>query len=198
MACLDGSSFVTALIQHPNPYKPLLPSLSQYQSPEEPIPILTSAVLSSLISAASTRSNKDSPQIDEALPKLFTYLSVLCKSSDAGLQDIAVQEYSAVLRTQRSREIFWQHRQDTFTPVVQILRAAAGSDKDSASTLNNGGASIRSMATEAGLSGGVSIQLLYHALLVVWQLSFEGELVGPGLDEYVSPSFKRVENMPNK
>lgn len=68
---------------------------------------------------------------------------------------------------------------------MDVLRAAAGAGRDSDSTLMNGGTSIRSLGTETGLGGGVSIQLLYHILLVVWQLSFEGEKVGPGLEAYV-------------
>lgn len=68
-------------------------------------------------------------------------------------------------------------------PLVDILRAAAGVDKDADTTLFSGGASFRSV-TEAGLSGGVGLQLLYHVLLTVWQLSFEGSLVGEGLEKY--------------
>lgn len=70
-------------------------------------------------------------------------------------------------------------------PLVDILRAAVGADKDTDSTLFSGGISIRS-ATEAGLSGGVGLQLLYHVLLTIWQLSFEGSLVGKGLEEYLN------------
>ena len=42
------------------------------------------------------------------------------------------------------------------------------------------------MAAESGLAGGVSIQLLYHVLLVFWQISFESAMVGKGLDEFVA------------
>lgn len=67
-------------------------------------------------------------------------------------------------------------------PLVYILRAAAGvSNGDSASTLWSGGASIRSV--EGSLAGGVGLQLLYHVLLVLWQLSFEGAEIGDGLNE---------------
>jgi len=45
----------------------------------------------------------------------------------------------------------------------------------------SGGASIRT-ATEAGLNGGVGLQLLYHVLLTIWQLSFEGALIGKGIE----------------
>ncbi|KAK5276855.1 H(+)-transporting V1 sector ATPase subunit H, partial [Cryomyces antarcticus] len=151
-------------------------------NPEDPIPLLTSSVLTSLISNALVAQNKQSPQVDDALPKLYTYLATLAKSSDAGLQDIAVQEYSALLRTSKSKQLFWKQRKETLDPQVDILRNAAGAGKDTESTLWSGGASIRS-ATEAGLGGGVGIQLLYHVLMVIWQLSFEGRLVGKGLDE---------------
>jgi len=128
-----------------------------------------------------TISSKPTPQIDEALSQLFSYLSGLSKSSDAGLQDIAVQEYSAVLRTSKSRTLFWRQRKETLDPLMDILRAAAGSGKENGSTLWDGGASVRS--AQEGLSGGVGIQLLYHVLLVIWQLSFEGTMVGDGLQE---------------
>lgn len=179
----DIPSFVTKLIDHPNPYAPLVPLLKQSSNTEDPIPLLTSSVLSSLLSHGITANAKGTPAIDEALPQLFTYISALAKSSDAGLQDIAVQEYSALLRTKKARELFWKQRKETVNPLVDILRNATGG-KDSESTLRSGG-SIRSI-TDSGLGGGVGLQLLYHVLLVIWQLSFEGRLVGKGLDELVS------------
>ncbi|KAK8156231.1 vacuolar ATP synthase subunit H [Phyllosticta citrichinensis] len=180
----DIPSFLAALTKHPRPFAPFLPLLKQSTNPEDPIPLLTSAVLSSLISEALVSSPKQSSQIEEALPQLYSYLSTLAKSSDAGLQDIAVQEYSAVLRTSKSRSLFWKQRKETLNPLVEILRAAAGNGKDTDSTLYGGSssASIRTNA-EVGLGGGVGLQLLYHVLLVLWQLSFEGKLVSDGLDE---------------
>lgn len=111
----------------------------------------------------------------------------MTKSQDPGLQDIAVQEYSTLLRTKKARELFWSQHAETVNPLIDILRLAAGAGKDSDSTMWSGGASIRT-ATEAGLSGGVGLQLLYHVLLVVWQLSFEGSLIGVELEEYKYPS----------
>ena len=96
-----------------------------------------------------------------------------------------MQEYSAVLRTKKARELLWKQKQETVTPLIEILRAASGADKDSDSTQWSGAASIRS-ATDGGLAGGVGLQLLYHVLLAIWQLSFEGTLVGKGLEEFVS------------
>jgi V-type H+-transporting ATPase subunit H len=179
----DLPSFVTALTTHPAPYKPFLPFLKPTANPEDTLPLLTSSVLSSLISQALLASDKHDAQIEEALPQLFTALSTLVKSSDASLQDIAVQEYSAVLRTRKSRQLFWKQRQETVAPLFDILRAASGAGKDTDSTLWSGG-SVRSVES-AGLAGGVGIQLLYHVLLVIWQLSFEGALVGDGLQECV-------------
>jgi len=178
---IDNSSFVKALVQHKAPYQPFLPLLKTASSPEDLTPLLASSVLSSLIAQALTVSSKSTPQVDEALSQLFTYLSGLAKSSDAGLQDIAVQEYSTVLRTTKSRTIFWKQRKETLDPLVEILRTAAGAAKDNGSTIWSGSSSIR--GAPEGLSGGVGIQLLYHVLLVIWQLSFEGSMVGDGLQE---------------
>ena len=168
-----------ALSEHPNPYQHLLPLLSQTNDPDGPIPLLTSTVLTSMISSAPVLSNKES----SALPRLFSYLSTLTKSSDGGLQDIAVLEYSALLRGKSSRELFWAQRKETVDPLIDILKSAAGvSNGDSASTLWSGAASVRS-GSEGVIGGGVGLQLLYHVLLVLWQLSFEGTTVGEGLEE---------------
>lgn len=178
----DIPNLAAALAQHPTPFTPFLPLLKATSNVEDPIPLLTSSVLSKFLSYALTRSTKNTAQIDEALPQLYKYLSALAQSSDAGLQDIAVQEYSAVLRNRKSRELFWDQRKETLDPLFDILRAAAGVGKDREPSTGNGGAgSVRS--TPEGLSGGVGLQLLYHVLLVVWQLSFEGELVGDGLQD---------------
>jgi V-type H+-transporting ATPase subunit H len=132
-----------------------------------------------MISSVQVLSNKES----SALPQLFSYLSTLTKSSDGGLQDIAVLEYSVLLKGKTSRNLFWAQRTETVGPLIDILRSAAGvSNGDSASTLWSGAVSIRS-GMEGAIGGGVGLQLLYHILLVLWQLSFEGETVGAGLEE---------------
>lgn len=119
-----------------------------------------------------------------ALPKLLSYLSTLTKLLDGGLQDIAVLEYSSLLRGRRSRELFWAQRKETVGPLIDILRAAAGvgANGESASTLWSGAASARTV-TEGSLGGGVGLQLLYHVLLVLWQLSFEAAEIGAGIEE---------------
>jgi len=129
---------------------------------------------------------KSSAEIDEALPKLYSYIAALSNTSDSNLQDIAVQEYSALLRTSKSRQQFWQQRKETLSPLIDVLRNATGG-KDSESTLYNGGSSAPSIRSTAEstikIGGGVGLQLLYHILMAIWQLSFEGKLVGKGLDE---------------
>ena len=117
------------------------------------------------------------------MPKLLSKLSALAKSSDGGLQDIAVLQYSSLLRGKKSRELFWKQRDETVAPLVDILRTAAGvSANGDTSTLWSGAASLRN-GSDSSLGGGVGLQLLYHVLLVLWQLSFESEAIGEGLEE---------------
>lgn len=130
------------------------------------------------MSTSLVSSSKPAARDEEALPKLNSYLSTLTNNQDSGLQDIGVQEFSVLLRNQRSRQIFWSQRHETVEPLIDILRAAAGA-KENGSTL---GSSNR--AIEPGLAGGVGLQLLYRVLLVIWQLSFEGSLIGSDLQAY--------------
>jgi len=181
---VDVSTFAETLLEHPEPYRPFLPLLSHSSNPEEPIPLLTSAVLSSLIGAAQTKHPKLSPQTTKAVQEICKYLSKLSQSQDSGLQDIAVLEYSSVLRSTGSRQLFWKSRKETLGPLMEVLRTAAGASKDTDSTLWSGGTSIRS-ATDSVVASGVGLQLLYHVLLVVWQLSYESAAIGQELEEYV-------------
>jgi len=127
-------------------------------------------------------SQDESEATHHALPIMLTYLSSLAKSSDAGLQDIAVQEYSSLLYGRASRQQFWGQRSETIAPLINILRSAAGIgvDGSSAASLWSGTTNVR---TEGSLGGGVSLQLLYHVLLVIWQMSFEAEEIGDDLNE---------------
>ncbi|CAG7923222.1 unnamed protein product [Penicillium olsonii] len=173
----DVPSLANSLISHPEPYKPFLPFLQHSTNAEDPIPLLTSTFLTALVSHSLVATSKPATRDNEALPQLYAYLSTLAKSQDSGLQDIGVQGFSELLRTSKSRQIFWAQRKETLSPLVETLRTAAGT-KDNASTL---GGSTRS--TEPGLAGGVSLQLLYRVLLVLWQLAFEGAVVGDELQE---------------
>ncbi|RDL41958.1 uncharacterized protein BP5553_01937 [Venustampulla echinocandica] len=179
---LDGiPALLTAILEHPDPYKPFLPILAQSNDPESPIPLLTSTVLAKLLGGAPDLTDEGS----SALRKLFSYLSTLTKTTDGGLQDIAVLQYSGLLRGKKSRQLFWEHRSETVAPLIDILRAAVGIDSANDSASLWSGATVGRTNVEGTLGGGVGLQLLYHALLVLWQLSFEGETVGEGLeDEY--------------
>ncbi|KAF7589053.1 H(+)-transporting V1 sector ATPase subunit H [Aspergillus hancockii] len=174
----DVPALSSALLAHPDPYKPFLPLLRHSTNAEDPIPLLTSTFLTNLVSISLVSSSKSAARDEEALPKLFTYLSSLTQNQDSGLQDIGVQELSALLRTSRSRELLWKQRRVTVGPLIEILRAATGGKDTSSSTLAGS-----SRAIEPGLSGGVGLQLLYRVLLVLWQLSFEGALIGDELQE---------------
>jgi V-type H+-transporting ATPase subunit H len=179
--------FLKTILEYPDPYKSLLPFLAQSANPEDPIPLLTSTVLASLIAASAASSPEGTPAVDKAMPKLLSYLSTLAQASDGGVQDIAVLQFSSLLRGKKSREIFWQQRGETVKPLIRILKTAAGvaTNEESSSTLWSGAGSIRTV--EGSLGGGVGLQLLYHVLLVLWQLSFDGALIGDGLEEYATP-----------
>jgi V-type H+-transporting ATPase subunit H len=178
---LDVPSLSAALIAQPEPYEHFLVLLDHSPNPEDPIPLLASTFLTNLVGFSLLSSSKPSPRDDQALPKLFTYLSKLAKNQDSGLQDIGVQQYSVLLRTKRAKELFWKQSSETVDPLMDILRTAAGTGKDTESTLWSGATSIRSSDTKFG--GGVGLQLLYHVLLVIWQISFEGKMVGEGLEK---------------
>lgn len=123
----------------------------------------------------------------QALPVILTYLSGLAKSTDAGLQDIAMQEYSSLLFGHVSRDLFWNQRSETIGPLIQILQTAAGigSGGNSSASLWSGNSTSSRLngGFEGSLSAGVGLQLLYHVLLVMWQMSFEAEEIGDDLNE---------------
>jgi V-type H+-transporting ATPase subunit H len=176
----DSPSLASALVNHPDPYKPFLPLLHHSTNPEDPIPLLASDFLTSVVSTGLISSPKPSQRDEEALSSLYAYLSTLTKNQNSGLQDIGVQGFSALLRTRRARELFWDARKQTVDPLVNILRNAATTKDNGSTTLVGTGSNVRSL--DAGIGVGVGLQLLYHVLLVIWQLSFEGSLVGNDLE----------------
>ncbi|KAI0141336.1 V-ATPase subunit H [Pestalotiopsis sp. NC0098] len=169
-----------ALFKNPDPYKHFLPLLAHSNNPEDPVPLLTSTVLATLMA----QSKDESPSTERALPLILSYLCGMAKNTnDAGLQDIAVTEYSSLLYGQASRQLFWKQRSETVAPLIEILRKAAGIGADSSASLWSGNTSGRAGGFEGTLSGGVGLQLLYHVLLVMWQLSFEAEEIGDEMDD---------------
>jgi len=171
-----------ALFKNGDPYRYFLPLLAHSANPDDHIPLLTSTVLVSLMAASKDESTAT---IDKALPVVFSYLSTLTKNSDAGLQDIGVQEYSSLLYGRATRQQFWEQRSETVTALIQILRTAAGISDDSSASLWSDTANTGRAGFEGSLGGGVGLQLLYHVLLVMWQLSFEASEIGDDLNEYV-------------
>ncbi|KAI1624828.1 V-type H+-transporting ATPase 54 kDa subunit [Exophiala viscosa] len=194
----DAPALATAILEQPEPYKTFLALLNQPGNPEDAIPLFSATFLVNIIAISLTTSSKPSPRDDQALPQVYSYLAKLVKNQDSGLQDIGVQHLSQLLRTTRSKELFWKQKADTVEPLFDILRKAVGAAKDNDSTLWSGGTSIRSSDTKFG--GGVGLQLLYQVLLVIWQLSFEGELVGDGLekDEEIIPLYTQLLRMSPK
>lgn len=173
-------SLAKPLFQNADPYRHFLPLLNS-STTEDAIPLLTSHALTNLMALA----RDESRATHQALPIIFTYLSGLAKSTDAGLQDIAVQEYSSLLFGQVSRNQFWNQRSETIAPLIKILQTAAGigNGGESSASLWSGNTSARTGGFEGSLGGGVGLQLLYHVLLVVWQMSFESEDIGDDLNE---------------
>ncbi|KKA30216.1 hypothetical protein TD95_001918 [Thielaviopsis punctulata] len=171
--------FASALFKSGTPYTTFLNLLAHSNSSEDTIPLLTSTVLTTIM--ATTR-DQSTATLEQALPILLTYLSGLAKSQDHSLQDVVVQQYSALLFSQAPRRQFWAQRSETVEPLVVILRVAAGigANASSAASLWSGASSGR---TDGVISGGVSLQLLYHVLLVLWQLSFEAQEIGDELDD---------------
>ncbi|KAI0542878.1 armadillo-type protein [Xylaria digitata] len=170
-----------ALYQDSNLYQYFTPLLGHSNNPEDHIPLLTSTALATLMANAQDVS----PATERFLPLILSYLGSLTKNSnDAGRQDIAVMEYSSLLYSQTNRQLFWKQRSETVAPLIDILRKAAGVGAESSASLWSGNSAPRSGGFE-GLGGGVGIQLLYHVLLVLWQLSFESEDIGDDMnDEY--------------
>jgi V-type H+-transporting ATPase subunit H len=131
-------------------------------------------------------SKDESDATAHAAPLILTYLCGLTKNSnDAGLQDIAVMEYSSLLYARSLRQLFWKQRSESVAPLIDILRKAAGVGGESSASLWSGNTNVRGGSGFEGVSGGIGLQLLYHVLLVMWQLSFEAEDIGDELDECV-------------
>ncbi|KAL9623117.1 MAG: hypothetical protein Q9160_002631 [Pyrenula sp. 1 TL-2023] len=176
----DVPTLASSLLELPKPYGPFISLLSISPNAEDHVPLLASNLLTHLVPLSMTRASKPLDRDTAALQRLFEYFSSLTKSQDSGLQDIGVQGFSSLLRTRKARQIFWNQRKETVYPLFETLRTASGAGKDADSTVWSGAASIRSADTSLG--GGVGLQLLYHVLLVIWQLSFEGQLVGDELE----------------
>ncbi|EPS42783.1 hypothetical protein H072_3111 [Dactylellina haptotyla CBS 200.50] len=193
--CEDVPSFVMSLSSHPDPYSHLITLLDHG---DDPIPIITSNLLTTLISCSLHKSKVDKPT-EQTLPTLFKYLATVSSSSEATHQDLAVQSYVMLLRNTHSRLTFWDMGDETMRGLANVIEtAAAGSKGKATADVELGGTAAASSssasATTALLSstvsaantnlkqGGVNLQLLYHVLVAIWELSFEEE-IAEELDE---------------
>jgi V-type H+-transporting ATPase subunit H len=157
-------AFTKALLSLPKPFTHLLSLLSHA---DESTPLLSSSVITTLLAFYLKSSAKPYPDAQDALPRLYRFLTGLTKSNDGHLQDIAIQAYVSLLRTTPARNKFWDMGEETVAPVVNILTTAAGGNGGGGDRVGSGGGG-------AGIAqGGVGLQLLYHVLLVVWELTFE-------------------------
>lgn len=173
---LEGvPAFTDSLLSLPQPFAHLLSLLSHT---DESTPLLSASVLTTLLTAYLKSSVKPSSDARDALPKLYRFFAGLTESPDGHLQDIAIQSYVSLLRSTFARTTFWDMEEETVAPVVKILETAAA---------GNGSGSDRVTGVTGGtgiVQGGVGLQLLYHVLLVIWELTFE-ELVA----EEINPKY---------
>lgn len=162
-------SFTDALLSLSSPYEQFLVLLRGSHNDDQ-TPVLAAAVLTTLLSSSAAKKS------DDARTSFFHYLAnVVSRDSDHHLQDLAVQSYVALLRRQEAKSIFWGVRSETVAPLVKVLTASA---------TGRGGDGGRNGIVQ----GGVPLQLLYHVLLVFWELSFE-EDIAEELNPYVSHLF---------
>ncbi|KAK6353846.1 H(+)-transporting V1 sector ATPase subunit H [Orbilia blumenaviensis] len=204
--CEDVPSFVAALNKHQDPYTHLMTLLDHTDAP---IPIITSSLLTTLISASLLlpSSSRTEKPVKQALPTLFKYLATISSSSSSSasssesaewnLQDLAVQNYVLLLRNSFARMTFWQMGDETMRGLTGVVETAAAGSKGSRTTdvgsvantsSSSASTSLLSGASSSGAGGaglkqgGVNLQLLYHVLVAIWQLSFEEEIADE-LDE---------------
>jgi V-type H+-transporting ATPase subunit H len=177
---VDVPSFANALLALPKPFELMLSLLKG--AADQTIPLLSAAILTTLISTSLSASSKTSPQVKDALPKFYRHLSTVSRTADSDQHDLAIRSYVALLRTPYARETFWDMKEETVAPLFKTLETAARG------TGSLGGSDRTSSLTGAAVivQGGVPLQLLYHVLLVVWQLTFD-ETIAEEINALVRP-----------
>lgn len=174
-------AFTGSLLALPSPFSHLLSLLSHT---DEITQLLSSSVLTALLTASLRASAKPNSDAKAALPQLYRFFAKLTKSPDVHLQDIAIQSYVSLLRSSYARTTFWDLEKETVAPIVKILETAGGQNgnsSDRGSTLGGSAGSVQ---------GSVGLQLLYHVLLVIWELTFEevvAEEINPWVTQYTHP-----------
>ncbi|KAK6511812.1 H(+)-transporting V1 sector ATPase subunit H [Arthrobotrys musiformis] len=189
--CEDVPSFVISLTNHSDPYSHLMSLLDHTDAP---IPIISSYLLTTIMSSSLSKSRTDEAT-KQALPTLFKYLSGISSNpNETNLQDLTVQSYVLLLRNSFARTTFWEMGDETMKGLTEVIETAAAGSKggrttDVGTTSSVANISSGSSASTALLSGGgagasganlkqggVNLQLLYHVLVGIWQLSFEEEI----------------------
>ncbi|KAJ6259562.1 hypothetical protein Dda_5199 [Drechslerella dactyloides] len=183
--CEDVPSYITTLNSQPDPYSHLITLLDHG---DDPIPVVTSSLLTTLISASLAGTRVSRPT-EQALPTLFKYLATISASSESNLQDLAVQSYVLLLRNSHSRLTFWDMGDETVKGLTAVVETAAAGSKGKGTTdvgLSTSGSAVSVLSVGAASTnlkqGGVNLQLLYHVLVAIWELSFE-EPIAEELDE---------------
>ena len=173
---IEVPSFAQSLLALKDPFELLLSLLEGSTDPV--IPVLSSAIITPLLSLSLAK-NKLTPAVTDAVSKFYHYLSAVSKAEERDQQDLAIQAYVALLRTPYAREAFWDMKEETMPPLVGLLQETAGG------TASDRGDSATGVPVGI-VQGGVPLQLVYHVLLVVWQLTFD-ETVAEEINEYAYP-----------
>jgi V-type H+-transporting ATPase subunit H len=175
----DVPGFADSLLALEQPFDLLLALLDNTR---DPIPVLSAAISTTLITvslASSTNPKNLDPRVKDALPRFYRYLAGVSKSAaDHQQQDLAIQSIVALLRSLHGKRAFWELQDVTVQPLVETLEAAAKGTAGSHSGSSDSIAPTSNIAIGASsimviVQGGVPLQLLYHVLLVIWQLTFE-------------------------
>jgi V-type H+-transporting ATPase subunit H len=112
-------------------------------------------------------STKTNTGAKDALPRFYRYLAGASKLQERDQQDLAIQAYVALLRTPYARETFWDMKEETVAPLARLLEETAGG------TAGSDRASVATGTVSGIVQGGVPLQLVYHVLLAVWELTFD-------------------------
>lgn len=172
-ASVDVPSFANALLSLPRPFELLLSLLEGSSDPR--VPLLSAAVLASLLSTSLAASSKTTAGVRDSLPMFYRYLSGVTKSGDPDQYDLAIRSYVALLRNPYARAVMWEMKEETVGPLLSTLEeAAAGTGGLGGSGGGGGGGGGGGSDRAAPAQGGVPLQLLYHVLLAIWELTFDG------------------------
>ncbi|RPA82731.1 ARM repeat-containing protein [Ascobolus immersus RN42] len=190
---------VTVFKSVDDPFKVLIHLLDKG---DESVKFIASRDLGNLIAHALTKTYGEDKVSEEkqllakrALAPLYTYLSDGIKNGDNNVQDLCMQGYVNLVRNKGARRVFWANSEDELdeseqdqsiplvgrsrlaTPLINILRKATPKDAQQKPITSN-------VDPNEIQQGDVSLQLLYHTLLVIWSLSFEEQVTSTIQSDY--------------